>query len=303
MGGFVHLRLVVMNADGRGKTVLPLNLTGLGLGTADARDAKPIAPRTGWLSPPDQFTDVAADDPAQWNVPNALPEYAFSQRGLGDIATSVIHNPNVYANPSLLTPFTNNSPPPGSVAWAELWLDTNQFTGAFCYPPAYPQPCDDFRQDNELRAVLWDTVPVTPAGAFTMTVPADVMGFIVLRDENGRLVRDWNRGYASIAQGSSWSRPGEAVTCTGCHMGHVSGSLDDVLELAQEGWQNVAPYAVASASSYHQTAYETFVPGQINDRRGWIPAPAHGPDRAPRLTEPYQTGYQDATTGWKSENG
>ncbi len=301
-GSNLRYLLVIMNADGSGKTLLPLGLASLGLGTADAMDAKPIAPRVGWASLADNFSMTAADDPAQWNVPNTLPEYAFSQHGLGEIATSLIHNPNVYANPSLFTPFANNSPPPGSVAFAELWIDANQFTGAFCYPPAYPQPCDDFRQDNELRAVLWDTVPVTPAGAFTMTVPADVMGFIVLRDGNGRLVRGWNRGYATIAQGSSWSRPGEVVTCTGCHMGHVSGSLDDVLDLAQQGWQNVAPFAVASASSYHLTEYETFVPGKINDRRGWVPAPAHGPERAPWMTGPHYTGYQDATTGWKSEN-
>ena len=34
-----------------------------------------------------------------------------------------------------------------------------------------------------MRAVLWDEVPVTLEGEFTMTVPADTMGFIVLRDE------------------------------------------------------------------------------------------------------------------------
>ena len=302
-GSNLRYRLTVMNVDGSGKTPLAIDLGSLGLGTADMMGAKPIVVRSGWTAQTDNFTMTADDDPAQWNVPNTLSEYPFSLRGLGDIETSVIHNPNVYANPSLFTPFANNSPPPGSAALAELWIDANQFTGAFCYPPAYPQPCDTFRQDTEVRAVLWDTAPVSPAGAFTMTVPADVMGFIVLRDANGRLLRGWNRGYTSLAQSSSWSRPGETVTCTGCHMGHVSGSLDDVLLLAQQGWQNVAPYASASASSHHPTDYDNFLPAQVNDRRGWVPVPAGGPDRAPSFNEPYLTGYQDATTGWLSELG
>jgi hypothetical protein len=300
-GSNLRYRLYVMETDGSEQTLLPVALDSLGLGTADVMDAKPIVARTGWAALSDDFTTTAADDPALWNVPNSLPPYAFSSLGPADIETSVIHNPNIYANPSLFSPFANNSPPPGSVAWAELWLDANQFTGAFCYPPAYPQPCDDFQQDTQVRAVLWDTVPVTLAGAFTMTAPADVMGFIVLRDENGRLVRNWNRGYASIAQGSAWSRPGEMVTCTGCHMGHVSGTLDDVLELAEFGWQNVAPYAAASASSYHPDGYDSFVPAKINDRRGWVPAAANGPQMAPYYSAPHYTGYQDGTTGWISD--
>jgi len=302
-GSNLRYRLHVMETDGSQQMLIPINLDSLGLGTADIMDAKPIVARTGWTALPDSFTMTAADDPALWNVPHTLPQYGFSSLGPDEIETSVIHNPNVYANPSLYSPFANNSPPPGSVAWAELWLDANQFTGAFCYPPAYPQPCDDFQQDTQVRAVLWDTVPVSLAGAFTMTVPADVMGFIVLRDENGRLVRDWNRGYASIAQGSSWSRPGEVVTCTGCHLGHVSGTLDDVLDLAETGWQNVAPYATAGASSYHPSDYDFFVPGRINDRRGWVPAPANGPQMAPFYSHLYYTGYRDGTTGWLSALG
>ena len=302
-GSNLRYRLHVMETDGSQQTLIPINLDSLGLGTADIMDARPVVARTGWTALPDSLTMTAADNPALWNVPHTLPEYGFSSLGPDEIETSVIHNPNVYANPSLYSPFANNSPPPGSVAWAELWLDANQFTGAFCYPPAYPQPCDDFQQDTQVRAVLWDTVPVSLAGAFTMTVPADVMGFIVLRDENGRLVRDWNRGYASIAQGSSWSRPGEVVTCTGCHLGHVSGTLDDVLDLAETGWQNVAPYATASASSYHPSDYDFFVPGRINDRRGWVPAPANGPQMAPFYSHLYYTGYRDGTTGWLSALG
>jgi hypothetical protein len=300
-GSNLRYRLYAMQTDGGGQTLIPIDLHSLGLGTADIMDAKPIAARVGWAALSDDFTMTAADAPALWNAPNSLPPYAFSSLGPNDIETSVIHNPNVYANPSLRAPFINNSPPPGSVAWAELWLDANQFTGAFCYPPGYPQPCDNFQQDTQLRAVLWDTVPVTLSGAFTVTAPADVMGFIILRDETGRLVRNWNRGYASIAQGSSWSRPGETVVCTGCHLGHVSGTLDDVMEMAQAGWQNVAPYAAARASSHYQTAQDFFIPAKINDRRGWLPVVANGPQTAPYYDYPYTVGYQDATTGWISD--
>ena len=302
-GSNLRYQLFVMEIDGGNPTLIPIDLSGFGLGDADLMDAKPIAPRVGWNALPDAFAMTAADDPAYWNTPNSLPQYAFSALGPEQIETSIIHNPNVYANPSLFTPFANNSPPPGSAAWAELWIDANQFTGAFCYPPAYPQPCDHFQQDTQLRAVLWDKVPVSLGGAFTMTVPADVMGFIVLRDANGHLLRRWNRGYASIAQGSSWSRPGETVTCVGCHLGHVSGSLADILEEAEQGWQNVAPFAAASASSYHPTDYNNFTPNKINDRRGWVAAPVGGPANGPYLNQPYQTGYQDATTGWMSALG
>ena len=300
-GSNVRYQLAVMATDGSNQTTIPIDLQTIGLGTADVMDAKPIAARTGWSAMPDTFTTIAADDPALWNVPHSLPEFAFSSLSLDEIETAVIHNPNVYANPSLYAPFINNSPPPGSAASVELWLDANQFTGAFCYPPAYPQPCDDFQQDTQLRAVLWDAAPVTLHGAFTMTVPADVMGFLILRDKNGRLIRDWNRGYASIAQGSSWARPGETVTCIGCHLGHVSGSLDDIQELSESGWQNIAPYATARSSSHHATDQNAFVPAKINDRRGWVPTPDTGPQSAPYYNYLYATGYKDATTGWISE--
>jgi hypothetical protein len=293
-GSHWRYELYTMNLDGTGKTVVPINLGAVGLGTADVMDAKPIVARSGWTALADSFTSVANDDPRLGNVPNTLAEYWFSLNGPNDIETATVHNPNIYGNPSLYTPFANNAPPPGSVATAEIWIDANQFTGAYCYN-GWPQPCGSFRQDNTVRAVLWTEVPVTLQGAFTATVPADTMGFVVLRDANGSVVRGWNRGYISIAQGSAWARPGETVRCTGCHMGHVSGSLDDVIDEVEAGWTNVAPYAVASASSYHaeDDQYDPFVPGRVNDRRGWVPVPAGGPDGP----------YQDEETGWMSALG
>lgn len=300
-GSNLRYKLWTMQVDGSDLTPIAIDLSALGLGTADMMDAKPIATRVGWSALPDSFTDVASDDPIHGNVPNTMPAYAFSQNGPGDIQTATIHNPNIYANPSLFSAYVNNSPPPGSVAIAELWIDANQFSGAYCYNN-WPNPCADFRADNQVRALLWDAVEVTPAGAFTMTVPADVMGFIVLRDAQGRLVRNWSRGYTTIAQGSAWARPGETVTCTGCHMGHVSGSLDDVAADAEAGWQNVAPYASAAASSYKPgDQYSNFGPERINDRRGWVPLPAGGPP-APFFSQPHQHAYQDDELGWLTED-
>ncbi|HLF87386.1 MAG TPA: hypothetical protein VI451_00435, partial [Anaerolineales bacterium] len=295
-GSDLRYQLYTMNLDGTNKTLIPVNLDSIGLGAADVMDAKPVVVRTGWDSIPDQFTVTPADDPVQWNVPNTLAEYWFSENGPNDIQTATVHNPNIYANPSLYTPFANNSPPPGSIAFAELWVDANQFTGVHCYND-WPDPCDNFKWDNRVRAVLWDSVPVTPLGAFTMTIPADMMGFVVLRDANGNVVRGWNRGYISIAQGSAWARPGETVTCVGCHMGHISGSLHDVMNDAEQGWTNVAPYAFVTASSYNEEddVDQPFIPAHLKDRRGWVPIPDGGPVIDPN--EP----YADDETGWISQ--
>lgn len=291
-GSNLQYTLYLMNIDGNNKTALGVDLGSIGLATADAMDAVAIVPRLGWQSLPDTFTDVANDDPRLGNVPNSLPAYWFSLHGPADIQTATVHNPNVYANASLDYPYINNSPPPGSVATAQIWIDANQFTGAYCYND-YPQPCDNFQADNELRAVLWTEVPVTLQGAFTATVPADTMGFVVLRDSEGRVVREWSRGYISIAQGSAWARPGETVTCVGCHLGHVSGSLDQVIDEAKLGWTNLAPYAAVAASSYwyvEDPSYHPFTPEHINDRRGWVLNPAGD-------------SYQDQTTGWITAEG
>jgi hypothetical protein len=303
-----------------------IDLASIGMATADAMDAKPIVARTGWTAQPDTITALANDDPTLGNLPNTLPEYAFSQRGPNDIQTATIHNTNIYANAGLDLPYVNNSPPPGTIAKVQLWVDANQFTGSACYDD-WPEPCADFRQDTQVRAVLWTEAPVTAAGAFTLTAPADTPAFFVLRDVNGRVVRNWNRGYISIAQGNAWARPGETVTCTGCHMGHVSGSMDGALEEAAQGWTNVAPYAQANASSFlnhtdpEYPDYQPFRPRYLHDRRGWVPLPAGGPiapfmssaalrDRTgklfrypPQVRATLAGTYQDNESSWLAEKG
>jgi len=341
-GSDLRYELYTMALDGTNKTPVSIDLAAINMASADMMDAKSIVARTNWTALADTFTTTPNDDPRLGNVPNSLAEYSFSLRAGGEIQTAVMHNPNVYANPSLHTPFANNSPPPGSVAFAQVWIDANQFTGARCYD-GYPQPCDTFRADNEVRAVLWQQVPVTLQGAFTATVPADTPSFIMLRDANGRIVRGWNRGYLSMAQGNAWARAGETVTCTGCHMGHVSGTLADVTLQAEQGWTNVAPYATVSASSFFAHSdpeypeYQPFRPRYVNDRRGWVPLPNGGPPAPaaftlalaalanksldPQLEQMSQrfaaanppraqaaavntaVGYQDDETGWISAKG
>jgi hypothetical protein len=271
-GSQLQYQLYTMNVDGSNKTLLTFNAPGIG--TADAMDAKPIIARVGWTAKPDTFTAIPNDDPRLGNVPNTLPQYPFSLRNASQILTATLHNPNVYANPPLALPFINNSPMPGSIAWAQVYIDANQFTGAYCYGNN-PNPCNTFKQDNELRAVLWTEVPVSLRGEFTAVVPADTPGFVLLRDANKRVVSGWNRGYISIAQGNAWARPGQTVQCVGCHLGHVSGSLTSVLTDVVSGWTNIAPYASVGASSTYNPAY--FAVSRLNDRRGWVPIPVGGP--------------------------
>ena len=79
-------------------------------------------------------------------------------------------------------------------------------------------------------------------------------------------------------------------------MGHVSGSLADVQTQVEQGWTNVAPYAAATASSYHEETnqYQPFNPARVIDRRGWVPLPAGGP-------LPPEEPYMDTETGWLSQ--
>lgn len=297
-GSDLQYKLYTMNLNGGNKTELPVSI-----GNADAMDAKPISARTGWASKGDQFTTNSSDDPRQWNVPADLfPEaYGWSQKNSGSIQMATIHNPNVYANAPLSLPFINNSPPPGSIKFAEVWLDANQFTGAFCYGQGYPDPCDYFKQDAQNRAVRYTTVPVSPQGEFIAQIPADVPAFIVLRDADGRAVSGWNRGYISIAQGNAYARPGETVKCIGCHFGHVSGSITNKPE-AEAGWTNVAPYATARASSERNPddQYQPFDPSRVNDRRGFITIPNGGP---PNPAEEANTNFQDTENGWMTADG
>ncbi len=297
-GSNLQYKLNTMNLDGSAITELAASI-----GNADAMDAKAIVARAGWSAKADQFTTNSSDDPRQWNVPSDLfpNQYGWSQKTSANIQTATIHNPNIYANAPLSLPFINNSPAPGTITTAEVWMDANQFTGAYCYDyPGKPDPCTNFKEDVRNRAVKYTSVPVSPRGEFTAQVPADVPAFIVMRGADGRVVDGWNRGYISIAQGNAYARPGQTVTCIGCHFGHVSGSITNEAE-ATAGWTNVAPYAKTTASSEKNPddQYQPFDPSRVNDRRGFIAIPAGGPINPAENEAAYQN-FQDTETGWMS---
>jgi hypothetical protein len=236
----------------------------------DAVEARPIVARPvgdgpGMWRLPRGTPPPVSDDPLESNVPLGLldtfgnPAYPWSRRSIQSVELVAVRNANVYANPPLELPFINNSPPPGSVAFADIYIDANQFGGATSRAP---------NPDDQARAVKWLTVPVNPDGSFIASAPADVPTFIVLRDKSGRIVRGGNRHTLSIAQGNSAGRPGQPMFCIGCHMGHASGSIANP-SLAERGWTNIAPAASIAASS----SIENGAPARINDRRGYVTAP------------------------------
>lgn len=255
------------------------------IGDYDAMEATPIIVRpvgdgTGMWRLPREAVPIVTDDPLESNVPAGLldtfgrPAYTWSRRSIQSVELVAVRNANIYANPPLELPYVNNSPPPGSVAFADIYIDANQFGGA-------SSRADN--PDDQARAVKWLTVPVQPDGSFIASTPADVPMFIVLRDKTGRIVRGGNRHTLGIAQGNSPGRPGQPMLCVGCHMGHASGSIVNQPQ-AELGWTNIAPAAVIAASS----SLENAGPARINDRRGFVTLPNAAPgtfvDRTPAWT-------------------
>jgi hypothetical protein len=276
----LRYELRVMRPDGTDSMAVPLEGS---IGDADVLDAVAVVVRKvgsgpgEWRRPVGLAAPLTSDNPLEWNVPRGLltgdgqPAYPWSQHSIDDIELVTVENPNVYANPPLGIPLVNNSPPFGSVAFADIYIDANQFTGA-SYRADAP--------DDQVRAVKWITVPVDARGRFVASAPADVPMFIVLRDKEGRVVRGGNRTAIAIAQGNSPGRAGRPMFCVGCHMGHASGSLD-ADPLAVHGWTNVAPAARVTASSGEAA--------RATDRRGYVPMAAGG--------------YQDRTPPWVASRG
>lgn len=281
-GAALRYELRTMRPDGSQEQAVPVegNLAGFDLLGAKPVIARPVGDGPGqWRMPVDTYSSVAADNPLDWNVPRGLlngqgkAAYPWSAKQISDVALVTIHNPNVYANPPLTLPFVNNSPPLGSVAYADIYIDATQFSGA-SYRADFP--------DDQVRAVKWLTVPVDAQGAFTASAPADTPVFIVLRDSAGRVVRGGNRSSLAIAQGNAPGRSGQVVQCVGCHMGHTSGSLDST-PLAALGWTNIAPAAQIEVSSSRGEGAE-----RLNDRRNFVLAPGASAGGS----------YQDRTPPW-----
>ncbi len=289
--GSLRYQLWMIRPDGSQAAPLELNAD---LGDTDAMDAKPVVARPigqapgQWRPPVDQRFGPISDDPRRSNVPWGLltgdgrRAYPWSTRKINEVALTVLHNSNVYANPPLSMPYINNSPPLGSVAFADIYIDASQFGDGQKDP-----------SDASARAVKWLTVPVDERGSFTASAPADTPVFIILRGKDGRVVRGGNRSMIAIAQGNAPGRAGQRVTCIGCHMGHASGSVESNPPTLQ-GWTNIAPSASASATSEVRQG----AAARLNSRRGFIPAADQSAyqDRSPPWIAAGQQGAGEATT-------
>lgn len=280
-GAAMRYELSVMQPNGSQAERIDMEpLPGFDMLDATALSVRQIgAGLSQWRLPPQtpcsQYCPIASDNPLEWDIPRGLlttegqPAYTWSQRNIESVKLTILHNANVYANPPLTMPYLNNSPEPGTVAFADIYIDAPQFTGA-TYKADQP--------DDQVRAVKWLTVPVSADGSFTASAPADTATFIVLRDQQGRVVRGGNRGMIRIAQGNSPGRAGEVTRCVGCHLGHASGAFD-ADTLASLGWTNVAPAAEVIVSSGNSNS------ARLIDRRGYVLSPT-GND------------YQDRTEPW-----
>lgn len=284
-GSTMRYELRVMQADGSQMEAVDMErLPGFDMLDATALSIRQVGAGPGqWQIPPQtlcsQSCPLASDNPLEWDIPFGLlttegqPAYSWSQRSIEAVKLTVLHNANVYANPPLSMPYLNNSPEPGTVAFADIYIDAPQFSGA-SYKAAQP--------DDQVRAIKWLTVPVAADGSFTASAPADTPTFIVLRDQQGRIVRGGNRGMLRIAQGNTPGRAGQVTSCVGCHLGHASGAFD-ADPLASLGWTNVAPAAQVTVSSAKSSAE------RLIDRRGYV-------------LNSTADSYQDRTAPWIASN-
>jgi Tol biopolymer transport system component len=103
--------------------------------------------------------------------------------------------------------------------------------------------------------ILLQELAVTPQGAVTAQAPANVPLFEQLRSPQpayqvpltGRGSPD-TPGVAQVL-GHNFGRPGEVMTCVGCHAGH--SMIEVPADPAEAQWTNLAPGATVSASSTH----------------------------------------------------
>lgn len=253
------LRVLAPDGSRAQDVLLPALPTAYDAVDAAALVVRPVGTASGqWRLPVVDNQPAADDNPARWNVPRGLVDtfgaaaYPWSTRDLADVALVTIHNPNVYANPPAGLAHINNSPPVGSVAFADVYIDPAALRGGGRRAGV---------PDDQARAVKWITVPVDARGAFTASAPADVPMFIVLRNAAGQIVRGGNRGDLAIAQGNAPARAGRPLLCIGCHMGHTSGSLAGQ-PLAALGWTNIAPAATTLAPLVDRTAAAWMLRGE-----------------------------------------
>jgi hypothetical protein len=213
-------------------------------------DAVAVYPRPARVVP-DRFKDFPPEDPTA------------PSRGTAEMGSA-----SVYADVDRR--FTSNlSPLPGSVAAIDVYDDSQTFFTTPEFPLVYRQ-----------MPKLWGSFPVADDGSYTVRIPADRRVFVVLRSPTGVAVRYPLAPAVSGQEGETitaffsteLSRPGEAVQCTGCHLGHRIHP-----DLNHYARANIARLAEATASSSRSDFFNgpfRLTDGAIGRENGdfqWIP--------------------------------
>ena len=214
--------LYTINSNGTGLTLLYDNP-----GTTELR-ARVIRPRP---LPPiiqDQITQVARPLPPLENGPY-------------DVGGTFTFNAlNVYFNAPVDTEIIS-AMPAGSAGSIRFFIDHQRW-----------------QQNGSHESLDWPIlmkeIPVERDGSITTSSPADVPLFEQIRSARpgytvpltGRTTQPIELGGAAHVAGMNFGRPGETVTCVGCHAGH---SMIPVPSPEQAQWTNLAPGATVRVSS------------------------------------------------------
>lgn len=162
--------------------------------------------------------------------------------------TATLINSNVYADlPLQVTELP--SPRVGTVAWIDIFDDTQTFTTS-----------DEFPLLRKQMPRLVQRAPVSAEGAFSATVPADRPLLFTLVNQDGVAVRSpmslklpgqAGESLTHSFNGHDYLRPNATIQCAGCHRGHMVRP-----DLAKEAKPNLARLATATASSQRNGFYE-----------------------------------------------
>jgi hypothetical protein len=206
----------------------------------DELDAVAVVARTAPIVPDEPDVDSITDDPTvHMNT------------------TAALINSNVYSDlPLHVTELP--SPRVGTVAWIDIYDDSQQF-----------ETSDDYPLLRKQMPRLVQRSSVSADGSFSATVPADRPLLFTLVDKDGVAVQSpmspklSNQPGESLVHsfnGHDYLRPNATVHCAGCHRGHMM--QPDLVKAARP---NLARLAVASASSQRNT----FLQGahRVNDLR------------------------------------
>jgi hypothetical protein len=208
-------------------------------------------------------------------TPGPLPPPAggpYDQDG-----TFIFENLNVYFNAPVDTEIVN-APAIGSAAVIRFFID-QQRTNRGSFP-------------NLDWPILIGELPVNPNGSLThSSLPANVPLFEQIRAADGTVpITNGPQGIDGAAHvtGMNFGRPGEHVTCVGCHAGHSMISIPATVEEAR--WTNLAPGAAVTVSSTRDANHNRgLIDRQVMNGpiyRYWISAPGQTGNQWVKLTFP-----------------